>query len=73
MRRCLPLSRTAVLSQVKLIAEPWDIAHGGYQVEISPLFADGTIISAMQPVVSGCIMITSGSVCRFAFQRVFVM
>ena len=29
-----------VLSQVKLIAEPWDIAPGGYQVGIPPLFAE---------------------------------
>lgn len=30
-----------VLSQVKLIAEPWDIAHGGYQVgNFPPLFAE---------------------------------
>src|SRR5699024_11238317 len=30
-----------VLSQVKLIAEPWDIAPGGYQVgNFPPLFAE---------------------------------
>ncbi len=46
-----------VLSQVKLIAEPWDIAPGGYQVEFRRCLPSGTIISAMQPVVSGCIMI----------------
>lgn len=47
-----------VLSQVKLIAEPWDIAPGGYQVgNFPPLFAEWNDHSAMQPVVSGCIMI----------------
>ncbi len=39
------------LSQVKLIAEPWDIAPGGYQGEISRrCLPSGTIISAMLPV-----------------------
>ncbi len=39
--------------QVKLIAEPWDIAPGGYQVGISRrCLPSGTIISAMLPVVS---------------------
>ncbi len=33
MRRCLrPLRRIPLLRELKLIAEPWDIGPGGYQV-----------------------------------------
>lgn len=35
------IRRDSVLSQVKLIAEPWDIGPGGYQVgNFPPLFAE---------------------------------
>ncbi|XPE51478.1 hypothetical protein ACNKHX_21025 [Shigella flexneri] len=40
------------LPQVKLIAEPWDIAPGGYRWEISRrCLPSGTIISAMLPII----------------------
>jgi glycogen operon protein len=49
------IRRDSVLSQVKLIAEPWDIGPGGYQVgnfrRCSP---NGMTIFAIAPVASGC-------------------
>jgi glycogen operon protein len=36
-----PVHRDPVLSALKLIAEPWDIGQGGYQVgNFPPLFAE---------------------------------
>lgn len=49
------IRRDSVLSQVKLIAEPWDIGPGGYQVaNFPPLFAEWNDHFAIFPVVSGC-------------------
>ncbi len=43
-----------VLSQVKLIAEPWDIGEGGYQVgNFRPCLPSGTITIAMPRAASG--------------------
>ena len=42
-----------VLQQIKLIAEPWDIGHYGYQVGVFPRFIslNGMIVSVMICVV----------------------
>ncbi len=49
------IRRDSVLSQVKLIAEPWDIGPGGYQVaNFPPLFAEWNDHFRDISVVSGC-------------------
>jgi glycogen operon protein len=71
MRRCLRRSVTIrVLSQVKLIAEPWDIGEGGYQVgNFPPLFAEWNDHFRDARAASGCSKRLAGRVCP-AFCRV---
>lgn len=48
-----------LLSRVKLIAEPWDIGEGGYQVGNFPRrLPSGMTISAMRPDASGSSVIS---------------
>ena len=52
------IRRDSVLSQVKLIAEPWDIGPGGYQVaNFPPLFAEWRRIAMGLTITTATIMV----------------
>jgi glycogen operon protein len=48
------IQQDPVLSRVKLIAEPWDVGEGGYQVgEFPPLWTSGTAATATRCATAG--------------------
>ena len=63
------LRQDPVLSQVKLIAEPWDIGPGGYQLgRIRPASRSGTIDIAMASAGSGAAIQASARISLLGFR-----